>query len=141
MIEANSNSEGRLVMRFADGGSLVTDMIVFSAGIRPYDQLARDCGLIVGARGGIEIDKHCQTSDSAIFAIGECALFDGRIYGLVAPGYRMAEAAVSQLGSDRIDFQGADMSTKQGGGAAGTPGVLVDTCLGPDPPPPPSSGL
>ena len=112
VIEANSNSEGRLVMRFADGGSLVTDMIVFSAGIRPYDQLARDCGLIVGARGGIEIDKHCQTSDSAIFAIGECALFDGRIYGLVAPGYRMAEAAVSQLGSDRIDFQGADMSTK-----------------------------
>ena len=112
VIEANSNGEGRLVMRFADGGSLVTDMIVFSAGIRPYDQLARDCGLTVGARGGIEIDKHCKTSDSAIFAIGECALFDGRIYGLVAPGYRMAEAAVSQLGNDKIDFQGADMSTK-----------------------------
>ena len=112
VIEANSNGEGRLVMRFADGGSLVTDMIVFSAGIRPYDQLARDCGLTVGARGGIEIDKHCKTSDSAIFAIGECALFDGRIYGLVAPGYRMAEAAASQLGSDKIDFQGADMSTK-----------------------------
>lgn len=99
-------------MRFADGGSLATDMIVFSAGIRPYDQLARDCGLTVGDRGGIEIDYHCKTSDSDIFAIGECALFGGRIYGLVAPGYRMAEAAVSQLGNDKISFQGADMSTK-----------------------------
>jgi len=112
VIEQNSDGEGRVVMRFADGGSLATDMIVFSAGIRPYDQLARDCGLTVGDRGGIEIDYHCKTSDSDIFAIGECALFGGRIYGLVAPGYRMAEAAVSQLGSDKVSFQGADMSTK-----------------------------
>ena len=112
VIEENSGGEGRVVMRFADGGSLATDMIVFSAGIRPYDQLARDCGLTVGDRGGIEIDYHCKTSDSDIFAIGECALFGGRIYGLVAPGYRMAEAAISQLGSDKVSFQGADMSTK-----------------------------
>ena len=112
VIEENSDGEGRVVMRFADGGSLATDMIVFSAGIRPYDQLARDCGLTVGDRGGIEIDYHCKTSDSDIFAIGECALFGGRIYGLVAPGYRMAEAAISQLGSDKVSFQGADMSTK-----------------------------
>jgi nitrite reductase (NADH) large subunit len=101
-----------LLMKFADGGSLATDMIVFSAGIRPYDQLARDSGLKVGERGGIEIDYHCKTSDSDIFAIGECALFGGRIFGLVAPGYRMAEAAVSQLGDDKQSFQGADMSTK-----------------------------
>ena len=58
------------------------------------------------------MDYHCKTSDSDIFAIGECALFGGRIFGLVAPGYRMAEAAVSQLGSDKQSFQGADMSTK-----------------------------
>ena len=112
VIEPDAQGEGRLRMQFADGGSLATDMIVFSAGIRPYDQLARDCGLTVGERGGIEIDYHCKTSDSDIFAIGECALFGGRIYGLVAPGYRMAEAAVSQLTDDFIPFQGADMSTK-----------------------------
>lgn len=112
VIEENSDGDTRLVMQFADGGSLATDMIVFSAGIRPYDQLARDCGLTVGERGGIEVDYHCKTSDSDIFAIGECALFGGRIFGLVAPGYRMAEAAVSQLGEDTVAFQGADMSTK-----------------------------
>jgi len=112
VIEANADGDSRLLMKFADGGSLATDMIVFSAGIRPYDQLARDSGLKVGERGGIEIDYHCKTSDSDIFAIGECALFGGRIFGLVAPGYRMAEAAVSQLGDDKQSFQGADMSTK-----------------------------
>ena len=112
VIEENAQGDTRLSMKFADGGALATDMIVFSAGIRPYDQLARDCGLKVGERGGIDIDYHCKTSDSDIFAIGECALFGGRIFGLVAPGYRMAEAAVSQLGNDKESFQGADMSTK-----------------------------
>jgi len=112
VIEANADGDSRLIMRFADGSSLTTDMIVFSAGIRPFDQLARDCNLKVGERGGIEIDQQCKTSDNNIFAIGECALFDGRIFGLVAPGYRMAEVAASQLGHDSTTFQGADMSTK-----------------------------
>lgn len=102
----------RLKMAFADGEELQTDTIVFSAGIRPYDQLAKDCGLEVGERGGIVIDYHCRTSDSDIYAIGECALWEGRILGLVAPGYRMAEVAVSQLTEEKTSFQGADMSTK-----------------------------
>ncbi|MBX2849357.1 MAG: nitrite reductase large subunit NirB [Acidiferrobacterales bacterium] len=108
-------SEGdshRLKMEFADETELETDMIVFSAGIRPYDQLARDADLKVGERGGIEIDYHCQTSDENIYAIGECAVLGNFIYGLVAPGYRMAEAAVSQLSEEKVSFTGADMSTK-----------------------------
>jgi len=105
-------SDTQLKMEFADGDSLATDMIVFSAGIRPEDKLAKDAGIELGERGGIVIDYHCRTSDSDVFAIGECALFGGRIFGLVAPGYRMAEVAVSQLTKDKSSFQGADMSTK-----------------------------
>ena len=112
VIEEVEDGDTRLTMKFADGESLGTDMIVFSAGIRPQDQLARNCDLKVGERGGIEIDYQCKTSDADIFAVGECALFGGRIYGLVAPGYRMAEAAASQLGENQQVFQGADMSTK-----------------------------
>src|SRR5688572_7179734 len=91
-------------MRFADGGELATDVIVFSAGIRPRDDLARACGLAVGERGGIVIDDQCRTSDPDIHAIGECALFAGRTYGLVAPGYRMADAVAAHLtgGEDRF---------------------------------------
>ena len=100
-------------MEFADGDSLETDLVVFSAGIRPRDELARDCGLATGERGGIAIDESCRTSDPDIFAIGECALYDGRIFGLVAPGYEMAKVAASVLaGNGDATFRGADMSTK-----------------------------
>jgi nitrite reductase (NADH) large subunit len=102
----------RLKMEFADETELETDMIVFSAGIRPYDQLAKDAGLTLGERGGIAIDYQCKTNDENIFAIGECASLGNFIYGLVAPGYRMAEAAVSQLTEEKTSFTGADMSTK-----------------------------
>lgn len=102
-------------MRFTEDASqyLETDLIVFSAGIRPQDELARSSGLGVGERGGIEVNQHCLTSDKDIYAIGECALYEGFIYGLVAPGYNMAKAAVDHiLKSGEMTFTGADMSTK-----------------------------
>ena len=102
-------------MRFTEDASqyLETDLIVFSAGIRPQDELARSSGLGVGERGGIEVNQHCLTSDEDIYAIGECALYEGFIYGLVAPGYNMAKAAVDHiLKSGEMTFTGADMSTK-----------------------------
>lgn len=100
-------------MIFADGSELATDMIVFSAGIRPRDELARSCGLAVGDRGGIVINESCQTSDPDIYAIGECALYQNRIYGLVAPGYKMAGAVADILNNITTNsFTGADMSTK-----------------------------
>ena len=102
-------------MEFADGTHLETDVILFSAGIRPRDDLARGAGLAVGERGGIVIDNHCQTSEADIYAIGECALWDKRIFGLVAPGYQMAEVAARALATGieaTTPFLGADMSTK-----------------------------
>ena len=98
---------------FADGTTLETDLIVYSAGIRPHDELAREAKLAVGERGGIVIDDHCRTSDPDIYAVGECALWSGRIFGLVAPGYQMAEIAARHLaGEAGARFTGADMSTK-----------------------------
>ena len=103
----------RHAMKFADGSSLATDVIVFSAGIRPRDELARNAGLALGQRGGIVIDDNCQTSDPDIFAIGECALWNGKLFGLVAPGYQMAQVCAARLlGRSEPLFTGADMSTK-----------------------------
>ncbi|AQS36757.1 assimilatory nitrite reductase (NAD(P)H) large subunit precursor [Shewanella psychrophila] len=108
-------------MNFNDDTYLETDMIVFSAGIRPQDSLARQSGIEVGDRGGIVINDHCLTSADDVYAIGECALWQQRIFGLVAPGYQMARAAVSHLkasanktgtSSSLVKFEGADMSTK-----------------------------
>lgn len=100
-------------MSLSDGSSLATDLVVFSAGVRPRDQLARDCGLAVGERGGVVVDEECRTSDPAVFAIGECALAqDGRVYGLVAPGYEMAQTVAGVIAGEEASFTGADMSTK-----------------------------
>ncbi|MEU8969018.1 nitrite reductase large subunit NirB [Streptomyces monashensis] len=104
-------------MRLSDGSELGVDMVVFSAGVRPRDQLARDCGLTVGERGGISVDERCRTvTDPHVFAIGECALaVDGRVYGLVAPGYEQAETAAAAIAADegeQVAFTGADLSTK-----------------------------
>lgn len=100
------------VMQFVDGTSLEIDFIVFSTGIRANDQLARDCQLDIGIRGGIVINDYCQTSDPDIYAIGECACWQGKVFGLVAPGYKMAQIAVVHLLGGNIPFYGADMSAK-----------------------------
>jgi nitrite reductase (NADH) large subunit len=108
-----ADEQGRVrALQFSDGSELETDLLVFSAGIRPRDELAKQSGLAVGARGGIEIDETCRTSDPDVFAIGECALFGGKTYGLVAPGYRMAEVAAASIAGEQQRFAGFDMSTK-----------------------------
>ena len=105
-------------MQFADGEHLETDLIVFSAGIRPRDELAKTAELATGPRGGVIVDDQCRTSDPHIYAVGECALWNQQIFGLVAPGYRMAEVTAEQIAAEvggtgsEAAFTGADMSTK-----------------------------
>lgn len=99
-------------LRFGDGNKLDVDMVIVSAGIRPRDQLAADAGLEVYERGGVVVDDSLRTSDPNIYAVGECAIHDGVLYGLVAPGYEMASALAQTLRGDPREFNGADMSTK-----------------------------
>ncbi len=105
-------NDARNTMVFADGTDLQTDLIVFSAGIRPQDKLARQMGLEIAPRGGVAINDVCQTSDSDIYAIGECASWNEKFYGLVAPGYKMATVVVDHLVGNDSRFEGADMSAK-----------------------------
>jgi nitrite reductase (NADH) large subunit len=106
-------------MDFSDNTSIEVDMLVISAGIKPRDELAKAAGLQTGGRGGIVVNDQLQTSDPDIFAIGECALHEGMIYGLVAPGYEMADVVAKNLvhrlspsNDNKSLFTGFDMSTK-----------------------------
>jgi nitrite reductase (NADH) large subunit len=99
-------------LSFKQGDPLEAELVIISAGIRPRDDLARSAGLEVGARGGITVNDQLQTSDPSIYAIGECALHRGNIYGLVGPGYQMAEVVRDQVVSRESGFTGADLSTK-----------------------------
>jgi len=112
-LEIVDGARGRHRMVFADGSHLETDMIVFSAGIRPRDELARQCLLAVGPRGGVAIDSACRTSDHDVYAIGECASWNEQTFGLVAPGYDMARVTARHIAGDAdATFAGADLSTK-----------------------------
>ncbi|MEP7319742.1 MAG: nitrite reductase large subunit NirB, partial [Panacibacter sp.] len=112
-------------MQFSDDTYIEVDMLVISAGIKPRDELAKQASLEVGPRGGIVVNDKLQTTDSSIYAIGECALHNNMIYGLVAPGYEMANVVVNNLikeASSKVSptggdlegaiFTGYDMSTK-----------------------------
>lgn len=107
------NRDGTVTgLGFADGARLACELVVFAAGIRPRDELARACGLEVAERGGIVVDDRCMTSDPRIHAIGECASHRGRVYGLVSPGYEMARVVAARLTGADDRFTGAAPSTK-----------------------------
>ncbi len=109
-----TEDRGRLVAGLSDGVELDADVVVFSAGIRPADALARAAGLAVGERGGVLVDDRCRTRDDAIWAVGEVAALEGRTYGLVAPGYAMAEVVADRLLGGQATMVSAeiDMSTQ-----------------------------
>jgi nitrite reductase (NADH) large subunit len=102
----------RMVLDGAGPERIDVDVVVFAAGVRPRDELARAAGLTVGERGGVLVDPACRTGDPEVYAIGEVAAVDGRCYGLVAPGYTMAEVVADRLVGGDATFPGADTSTK-----------------------------
>lgn len=99
-------------VRLSDGTHIDAGLVIFAAGVRPRDELARDAGLAIAERGGVLTDLGCLTDDHDIFAIGEVAAIDGRCYGLVGPGYTSAEVAADRLLGGAAEFGEADMSTK-----------------------------
>ncbi|HSV64835.1 MAG TPA: nitrite reductase large subunit NirB [Mycobacteriales bacterium] len=100
-----------LTVHFAEGEPLAVDLVVFSAGVRPRDEPARSAGLPTAERGGVLVDLTCRTADPHIWAVGECAAVEGRCYGLVAPGYAMAEVACDQLFGGTAELATPDTST------------------------------
>jgi nitrite reductase (NADH) large subunit len=112
-IERILRMPARLELVLAAGaGSLPADLVVVSAGIRPRDKLAAYAGLDCGPRGGICVDGQMRTSDPRIFAAGDCALYEGSISGLLAPGYRMADVLAGSLRGESPRFEGVDRTTR-----------------------------
>src|SRR6266851_4163715 len=88
--------DGRVAaLRFQDGSTLDTDMVVISCGIRPNIDEAKAAGLQV--ERAVVVDDQLRTSDPAIFAVGECAQHRGKVYGLVDPIYEQARVLVDVL--------------------------------------------
>jgi nitrite reductase (NADH) large subunit len=109
VVDAHGACRG---VRFADGTELACETVVVAAGIRPADVLAAGAGLARGERGGFLVDDNLRTSAPGVWAIGECAAHHGRCYGLVAPGYQMADVVAAQLAGSAATFSVPDLSTK-----------------------------
>lgn len=128
--QVNAGADGAVrSLLLSDGSEIAADLVIFSAGVRPRDQLARESGLATGERGGIVIDERCRTSDRDVFAVGECAKApDGMVYGLVAPGYEMAETAAATIaGTLAPPSSGSDAGPGSPGSPAGPGFTGADT--------------
>ncbi|MDG4663106.1 nitrite reductase large subunit NirB [Mycobacterium sp. 236(2023)] len=110
-LKRSADDDSMRVM-LSDGTYIDAGVVVFAAGVRPRDELAREAGLEVAERGGVLTDLSCVTSDSSVYAIGEVAAIEGRCYGLVGPGYTSAEVVADRLLGGAAEFPEADMSTK-----------------------------
>ena len=110
--EAIEARDDGVVVELSDGTAIDAGLVVFAAGVRPRDELARAAGLAVAERGGILTDSTCATAIPDVYAIGEVAAIDGRCYGLVGPGYTSAEVVADRLLGGSAEFGEADMSTK-----------------------------
>ena len=107
-----SADDDSMRVTLSDESYIDAGLVVFAAGVRPRDELAREAGLAIADRGGVLTDLSCATTDPNVFAVGEVAAIDGRCYGLVGPGYTSAEVAADRLLGGAAEFPEADMSTK-----------------------------
>ncbi|MGY8679207.1 FAD-dependent oxidoreductase [Bradyrhizobium sp. UFLA05-153] len=96
-------------IELADGSRIEADAVIFAAGIRPNVAIAKEAGLAVNR--GIVVNDCLQTSESDIFALGECAEHRGTAYGLVEPAYEQARVLARHLAGKSAAYQGSVVST------------------------------
>jgi nitrite reductase (NADH) large subunit len=92
------------------GKTIVCDTVVLCTGIKPNTSLALQSGIKLNR--GIVVDRHLRTSQRDVFAIGECAEFEGQLYGLVAPGLEQAAILADNLSGGTAEFSGSQPYTK-----------------------------
>jgi NADPH-dependent 2,4-dienoyl-CoA reductase/sulfur reductase-like enzyme len=118
-------------VELANGERLKADMVIFGIGARPNVDLARQSELELGPLGAIAVDRHMQTSDPDIFAVGDCAekisFFTGRPCPLRLASIATAEARIAgaNLFESRRENPGAVgvFSTRINGLSMGIAGI------------------
>ena len=111
--EKISSGANGLEVSFDHGEPTEVDLVIFATGITARDELAAQSGLATAVRGGVIVNDLLQTADPSISAIGECVSHHGVVYGLVAPGYEMADCLAERLaGKKKTKYQGRDQSCR-----------------------------
>jgi nitrite reductase (NADH) large subunit len=103
---------GQHTLHFATGSSCTVGVVVIATGVRPRSELAAGCQLARTPDGGVVVDDRLQTSDPHIYAIGDCAAHRAHAYGLVAPGFEMADVLASNLAGGTASFRGTSPTVR-----------------------------
>ncbi|MCY4046226.1 MAG: FAD-dependent oxidoreductase, partial [Cellvibrionales bacterium] len=90
-------------LELRSGERVICDTLIIATGISPNIELASNAGLSVGR--GIKINEKLETSKANIFAIGECAEYQGEVVGLVAPGLEQASILAQRLSGKESNFK------------------------------------
>lgn len=111
------DGEGKISkVRFSTGEEVECCLLCYTIGIKPRDELALHSGLKTAERGGFAVDNYLQTSDRSVFAIGECASWNNKTFGLIAPGVAMADVLSFNLTQAKFhqerEFQEPDVGTR-----------------------------
>lgn len=96
----------------ADGATVLADMVVISAGIRPITEVSKASGLTVNK--GIVCDDQMRTSDPDVFTVGECVEHRGKLYGLVEPIWAQARVMADVISgfNPQAAYEGSKTGTK-----------------------------
>lgn len=98
-------------LKFKDGTVAEADLIVMAVGIRPNVELAKQAGIEVNP--GIVVNDYLETSAADIYAVGECAMHRGTVYGLVAPLFEQGAVLAKHLaGIATNPYEGSVVYTK-----------------------------
>ncbi|MEK5377662.1 CoA-disulfide reductase [Paenibacillus sp. FSL P2-0173] len=100
-------------LRLTSGGVLQTDMVILAIGVVPENELAKQSGLELGFRGAIQVNAQLQTSDPAIYAVGDAIQVKDRNHGfatmvsLAWGANRQGRLAADHINGQAISYDGA----------------------------------
>jgi nitrite reductase (NADH) large subunit len=97
-------------IQLQSGAKVTGDMVLFSTGVRSDVTLAKEADLKVNR--GVIVDEHLQTSAEDIYAAGDVAEFDGKVYGIIPPAIEQARVAAANMVEPRsVTYNGTMPST------------------------------
>ncbi|KAE8177514.1 CoA-disulfide reductase [Photobacterium carnosum] len=108
----NTKTNDRLTLSLSNGDSLQTDILIMAIGVSPETQLAKDAGLEIGLVGGIKTNAQMQTSDPAIFAVGDAieetdfVTQQQTVVPLAGPANRQGRIAANNMLGRHDSYQG-----------------------------------
>lgn len=113
-FEAPSDAEPARasIVVLKDGRRLPADVVILGMGVKPESALAKAAGLEIGERGGIRVNQRMQTSDSAIYAVGDVVEVRDVITGawslipLAGPANRQGRIAADNIMGRSASYQG-----------------------------------